>query len=195
MWVEAVSNESPILATARTLCRVTSDGCVSAAEVARKLWQPTDEILRALEGLADVDWVTRFDDDWTIAPTPETRWVLRQHPSLTLGKRYEVLEITGDYYRVLNNSDDPVLFHNSCFRVVDSSEPIFWERTVDEDGIAAPAQHIGCALATSRTIMMESRIFVMISGRTSVNSIQRLGNNGEWPANNPMHASCGSRVS
>ncbi len=114
---------------------------MSAAEVARKLWQPTDEILRALEGLADVDWVTRFDDDWTIAPTPETRWVLRQHPSLTLGKRYEVLEITGDYYRVLNNSDDPVLFHNSCFRVVDSSEPIFWERTVDEDGhrCAGPA--------------------------------------------------------
>ncbi len=195
MWVEAVSNESPILATARTLCRVTSDGCVSAAEVARKLWQPTDEILRALEGLADVDWVTRFDDDWTIAPTPETRWVLRQHPSLTLGKRYEVLEITGDYYRV-----STIATIRSCFTI-----PAFawWIRPSQyfgsapsmKTGIAAPAQHIGCALATSRTIMMESRIFVMISGRTSVNSIQRLGNNGEWPANNPMHASCGSRVS
>lgn len=134
MWVEAVSNESPILATARTLCRVTSDGCVSAAEVATKLRQPSDEILRALEGLVEVDWVARFDEDWTVAPTTETRWVLRQHPSLTLGKRYEVLEITGDYYRVLDNSDDPVLFHNSCFRVVDSSEPTFWERSVDEDG-------------------------------------------------------------
>ncbi len=119
--------------------RVTSDGCVSAAEVATKLWQPTDEILRALE-----DWQCRLgdqvDDDWTIAPTPETRWVLANLHPLHWANGTKCRDHS-DYYRVLNNSDDPVLFHNSCFRVVDSSEPIFWERTVDEDGhrCAGPA--------------------------------------------------------
>ena len=58
--------------------------------------------------------MVRSDDDWTVPPTSDTRWILCLHSTLTLGKRYEVLEIDSDYYRVLDDRDDPVLFHYSC---------------------------------------------------------------------------------
>jgi hypothetical protein len=54
--------------------------------------------------------------------------------SLTLGQTYEVIGIEGDYYRIINERDDPILFDPTCFDIADPSEPIFWESLV-EDGV------------------------------------------------------------
>jgi hypothetical protein len=46
--------------------------------------------------------------------------------SLTLGRIYEVLTRTGDWYRLLNDHDEPYLYVAGCFEVIDPSEPEFW---------------------------------------------------------------------
>ena len=45
---------------------------------------------------------------------------------LTFGKRYVVICIEGDWYRVLNDRNDPVLYDPNLFVITESSEPIFW---------------------------------------------------------------------
>jgi len=45
---------------------------------------------------------------------------------LTVGNRYEVIGIEGDWYRILNDRNDPVLYNPELFILIDSSEPQFW---------------------------------------------------------------------
>ena len=54
--------------------------------------------------------------------------------SLALGQTYEVIGIEGDYYRIIDDTDDPVLFDTTCFDVVDILEPVFWKSFL-EDGV------------------------------------------------------------
>jgi hypothetical protein len=54
--------------------------------------------------------------------------------SLTLGQTYEVLGIEADWYRILNDHRDPVLFDPHCFSIVDPVEPAFWLRSLGDDG-------------------------------------------------------------
>ena len=58
---------------------------------------------------------------------------------LSLDVEYEVLEISGDFYRVLTDPDtwpvgnEPVLYQSDLFEVTDDSVPEFWV-TEYEDG-------------------------------------------------------------
>ena len=51
---------------------------------------------------------------------------------LAIGRVYEVLEIAGDHYRILDDEaappcgNDPVLYEQECFDLVDPEEPDFW---------------------------------------------------------------------
>jgi hypothetical protein len=60
--------------------------------------------------------------------------------SLTLGREYEVLGIEADMYRILTDEtaapwpSDPVLYEPDCFRIIDRTEPEFWQCTTGEDG-------------------------------------------------------------
>ncbi|WAS93477.1 hypothetical protein [Nannocystis punicea] len=46
--------------------------------------------------------------------------------TLTLGRSYEVLAWTGDWYCLLDDDDEPYLYVAGCFEVIDPSEPDFW---------------------------------------------------------------------
>lgn len=134
MLVEHIENHDPILIVARRLSKVSADDCFSASEVASELQIPEVAVMRTMEHLEESDWVTRFESDWSEPATPETRWVVREHTTLTAGKRYEVLAIEADSYRILDDDDDPVLFDPSFFMIVDDSKPIFWTSETGEDG-------------------------------------------------------------
>lgn len=60
--------------------------------------------------------------------------------SLTIGREYEVLGIEADWFRLLDDpntkpyGNDPVLFNPDCFEVTDPTEPLFWTRSVGDDG-------------------------------------------------------------
>jgi hypothetical protein len=56
------------------------------------------------------------------------------YPSLTLGAEYEVLGISADWFRLLNDRGEPILYDAACFQVVDATEPENWVSKV-EDGV------------------------------------------------------------
>ncbi len=48
------------------------------------------------------------------------------YSSLTLGRLYDVLGIEADWYRLLNDRHEPVLYDPACFHVVETDEPVNW---------------------------------------------------------------------
>jgi hypothetical protein len=59
--------------------------------------------------------------------------------SLTVGLIYEVLGISCDLYRLLDDCDEPILFDPECFKVIDPTEPSHWiSRIVDGGRYANP---------------------------------------------------------
>jgi hypothetical protein len=54
--------------------------------------------------------------------------------SLTVGGEYEVLGIEADYYRLLNDKGEPILYDFQCFDVVDPTEPAFWMSELGNEG-------------------------------------------------------------
>ena len=45
---------------------------------------------------------------------------------LALGGEYKVLGIEADWFRLLNDRGEPVLFDPGCFEVIDATEPGNW---------------------------------------------------------------------
>lgn len=58
----------------------------------------------------------------------------REHKSLTHGKLYEVIGIEADYYRIINDLNDPCLYEPAYFKVEDPAEPTFWVSSHGKDG-------------------------------------------------------------
>lgn len=54
--------------------------------------------------------------------------------SLDIGQDYEVIGIEADWYRIIDNADEPILFDPQCFEIVDPSIPPFWRCEVGEEG-------------------------------------------------------------
>jgi hypothetical protein len=54
--------------------------------------------------------------------------------SLTIGNEYEVIGIEADYYRIIDDKNEPILFDPSCFEIVDDTEPSFWISENGKDG-------------------------------------------------------------
>jgi hypothetical protein len=65
-----------------------------------------------------------------------------EYRSLTPGRVYEVLGIEGDWFRLLDDTDDPILFDPVCFEVTDPVEPEYWVTVRGEEGerYAYPAE-------------------------------------------------------
>ncbi len=51
---------------------------------------------------------------------------------LTPGTNYNVIGIECDDYRILDDSDDPVLYSPHLFDITDATEPADWISTVDD---------------------------------------------------------------
>jgi len=54
--------------------------------------------------------------------------------SLTIGQTYKVLGIEADFYRLIDDTNQPYVFEPECFEVVDSTEPSFWVCETGEEG-------------------------------------------------------------
>jgi len=134
MQIEFIGNDVELLIASRKLSKCSADQCVSAADLAGELELDEVSVLAQLDQLMQVDWIRRAGDNWAVPATPRTRWIVREHYRLSLGKRYEVLAIEADCYRILDNADDPVVYSQSGFIVVDSHVPAFWKTEFDEDG-------------------------------------------------------------
>ena len=139
MRVVFVENTDPIYTAVQALVARSDDECFSACELADMTGMTPVDALQAIERLSETDWCFRESSDGGPL-TVDERWGLIRK-SLTLGREYEVLEICDEYYRILNDPEtryggnDPVLFHRSCFCVIDASEPAFWDCGTDEDGV------------------------------------------------------------
>jgi len=62
-----------------------------------------------------------------LAPDGSDYW------SLTVGRIYEVLGIAGDWYRLLDDCNEPIVFDPTCFRVIESAEPPCWVSSIEDD--------------------------------------------------------------
>ena len=138
MRVVFVGNNDPIFTAAQTLATRSDDECFSARELAETLGIPPVEALAAVENLYETDWCFRESSDGGPL-TYDERWGLIRK-SLTLDREYEVLVISDESYCILDDpapsgrGNAPVLFHQSGFRVVDPTEPTFWDCQTDEEG-------------------------------------------------------------
>lgn len=56
------------------------------------------------------------------------------HPGLSPGKTYAVFGIDDEYYRVLNDRDEPILYPKALFDVVTADIPPDWVTRTFEDG-------------------------------------------------------------
>jgi hypothetical protein len=61
---------------------------------------------------------------------------------LTVGKEYEVIGLDDQYYRVLDDSGEPVLFPHTAFVVLDEQVPPdwVWQRYAEGDFYANPPE-------------------------------------------------------
>lgn len=57
-----------------------------------------------------------------------------KYRELTLGQPYVVIGIEADYYRILNNAGEPVLYPPELFSIVDAHEPADWITEFGEEG-------------------------------------------------------------
>lgn len=61
--------------------------------------------------------------------------------TLSLGRVYEVLALSGDWYRLLSDNDRPYLYPPGYFEVVDPTEPDFWvEEWFEGEKYASPPE-------------------------------------------------------
>jgi hypothetical protein len=133
MLGEYVEPDNPLLNAAKRVSLLSDDDCFSAEALAADLRLDVAQILSRLQKLEDCDWVARYEDVLTASATQHSRWLVRENCSLKSGKHYEVLEIVFDSYRILNDRNDPVLYHSSNFRIIDGTEPTFWANEWGED--------------------------------------------------------------
>lgn len=146
MLVRFTSISDPLYEAARG---ADGDDGFTAQQVAERVGVAVDDVLAALDRYMDRDVCCRLDDDLTRPATAETPWCLMRH-SLTRDRLYEVLAVSYDYYRLLNDPEtwpygnDPVLFHASLFEIVDPTEPSFWVQEIDGDDVyRGPAEWTG----------------------------------------------------
>jgi hypothetical protein len=47
--------------------------------------------------------------------------------NLSIGKKYEVIGLEGDSYRIISDDDkEPYLYPSDCFEIIDDTKPEFW---------------------------------------------------------------------
>ncbi len=54
---------------------------------------------------------------------------------LTIGKVYDVIAVEGEYYRIIDDDHEPILYNRKLFEVVDSNIPPDWVETIFDDEI------------------------------------------------------------
>jgi len=131
--VQYVGNFDTICRLGRELSASAPDRTFSANDIVELLGQSANELCDALCDREHQDWICRADSDWKKPATSDTRWCVREHRHLTPDSHYEVLGYEVNLYRILNDTNEPVLFHESLFRIVDANIPDFWHLDRGED--------------------------------------------------------------
>lgn len=67
----------------------------------------------------------------------------RQRHELTVGGEYEVIGIEADWFRVINDAGEPVLFEPILFKIVDATRPANWVTRVVDGAVYAYAKPFG----------------------------------------------------
>lgn len=57
-----------------------------------------------------------------------------KHPNITIGREYLVLAIEENFYRILNDNRQPILYEKEIFDITDSHIPKNWVREDYGDG-------------------------------------------------------------
>lgn len=55
-------------------------------------------------------------------------------PRLTIGQTYQVLGLSDQSFRIINNAKEPMLYARQCFEIVDPKIPQDWIRRDYDDG-------------------------------------------------------------
>jgi hypothetical protein len=139
MKVIFVEEKDPTWLAACEIERQSDDGCFSPNEIAHLLSVSQSQAQTNVDQLEDRGLCARMDEHLNAPRSGDERWCLIK-PSLTVGREYEVLAIEGDHYLLLNAPEtepygnDPVLFHQSRFKISDPTKPPFWIDETDSDG-------------------------------------------------------------
>jgi biotin operon repressor len=139
MKVVFVKEKNTTWIKACKLSRQSSDACFSPNEIARLLGISPSEAQANVDRLEERGLCVRIDDDLTQPRSGDERWILKEIP-LTVGREYEVLTIEADHYRILSDPEaepsgnDPIIFHQSLFKISSPAEPTFWIGETDEYG-------------------------------------------------------------
>ncbi len=132
MLVEHIVPNEPSLTAARALDDREPERLFGTQEFADMLGWTLDQGLEELERLEEADLIWLNDSDPNVSIIGG--WGIRTFARLTLGRQYEVLGICGRFYRLLNDSDEPILYPAAVFQILDPNEPDFWFETIDDDG-------------------------------------------------------------
>ncbi len=65
--------------------------------------------------------------------TPTISYQASHQHHLTPGKQYLVISIEADYYRILNDENEPYFYPPEQFEIIDSTEPVDWITEYDEE--------------------------------------------------------------
>jgi len=99
-----------------------------------------EEIRKEIMRLVEFDYLVRHDSPYLeIIPNKMKNFAIHRQ-NLTFEKKYEVLEISYDWYRVLTDEkakpygNDPILYVPRQFEIIDKEEPSFWVTYIEEYG-------------------------------------------------------------
>lgn len=140
--------DHPIFRLCLDLAQQSDDGVFTIRQFLVATVLSSDEVLEHFAWLLKHDWVFWLPvGNGFFGRDLDDEWGIRQH-ALTPYQCYEILGIEGHYFRILSDANsikrpnDPVLFSQTCFSVVDASEPVFWVSQYGEEGerYAYPAE-------------------------------------------------------
>jgi len=57
-----------------------------------------------------------------------------QGSEMTIGNVYEVIGVEADYYRIIDDNNEPFLYSPLQFKIIDPKQPDFWVTEKGEDG-------------------------------------------------------------
>ena len=135
MRVSLILENSHIFNQMNDLTNISFDGLFSVNDIYCLSHTNLNDVRNEFGKLLDKDLIFMMNDE--IHPNMEPyneRWglcTLSIHPN----QIYDVLEIYDDYYRLLNDGNEPVLFHKDNFKIVDIKKNNNWIKEIDNENV------------------------------------------------------------
>lgn len=136
MIVQFLGNYDNICQIARKVSASSPSKSFTADELAAIIGLSSSKMLEILVDLYHRDWIVCLGTVCSESTNSQAKWSVREHWSLTVDRHYEVLAIEASRYRLLNNVNDPCLFHRSLFQIVDPTVPDFWSHSSEPEEFA-----------------------------------------------------------